>query len=152
MLCIKKQIGTIFAIASPAILCISGFWNYTHLIDNHFVMTGSWLACMIGFIAILMVTGAQRRSDLPAHYVLFSALAVTFVAVFAAVSLRDTLGAATGESALLTAVWRTAAVTAMTGMVVSLFAVTQIAWRYASVNHPDSLAACSGLFKFVSLR
>lgn len=151
MLCIKKQFGTIFAIATPAILCVSGFWQYSHFIDAEFVMTGSWLACLIGFVAILIVTGAQRRHGFAAHYALLSAIAVALGAAFLALQLRDS-AMTTEAGALVWGAWRAFAVTAMTGMVVSIFAATQIAWRYANANHPDQLAACTGFFKFGTLR
>lgn len=151
MLCIKKQIGTIFAIASPAIFCISGFWKSSQLMDPRFIMTGSWLACLIGFVAILMITGVQRRHAVPAAYVLVPAIALTLLSVLAATTIRDGVMISQG-SALAFAGWRAASVVGMTGMVVSIFTATQIIWRYANANHQDRVAACTGLFKFVSLR
>ncbi len=148
MLCIRKQLGTIFAVASPAVLSISGFLTYTEFVDPEFLMTGAWLGCMFGFIAVLMVTGAQRRYAIPAPYCLMGAISIMLVGVVSALAFRDNFDA----SALVFGAWRTAAVVAMTGLVVSIFAAAQLVWRYASANHPNSLAACSGLFKSVTLR
>lgn len=151
MLCIKKQFGTIFAIATPALVCASGFWKYSHFMDDKFVMTGSWLACLIGFVAVLMVTGAQRRHGFAAHFVLLGSMAVALLAAFLAIQLRE-IAMLPDAGSVVWGGWRAGAVVAMTGMVVSIFAATQIAWRYANANHPDQLAACTGFFKFGTLR
>jgi len=146
MLCIKKQFGTIFAIASPALLFLSGFWDHVGLLDAGFAGLGTWLASMLGFVAVLLVTGVQVRHSIAALQCFAAAIAVTLLAATAVVVLHQGYSGSQAP-ALVCGAWRFAAVMAMTGMVVSLFTAAQVLWRYANANHPAGLAACSGFVK-----
>lgn len=151
MLCIKKQMGTIFAIASPAIFCLTGVWASANIIEPEFSLIGSWLACLFGFIAILGLTGAQRRFDAPAHVYLLALTVATFGAFFVATLCRDAVAAA-ADPMLLSIAWRTSAVFAMTLMTVMIFSATQVVWRYASTKHAEEVEACADFLKLASFR
>lgn len=151
MFCIKKQLGTIFAVSAPAALALAGLWDSSHLADPAFVSIGSWLACMFGFVAIIMMSGAQRRHDLPSLHCFAAAMTVTLLALGAAILSRKA-SEVSGASDLEMALWRIGFVVAITGMVVSTFAGVQAAWRYANIRFPDLPATFAGLLKFPSFR
>lgn len=149
--CFNKQLGTIAAVATPALLSVSGVWDTSHLVDPTFARGAAWLAGLAGFVAIVMVTGLQQRYGAPAVYFLLGAITLTVGALVAAMVLRAQVGA-TADPALLHALWRGAFVAAMTGMAVGIFLALQITWRHVKARHPQGLAVVRGYIKLAPFR
>ena len=156
MYCSKKQIGAIAAVFTPGIICAAGAFEETVLVDPGFVQSGTWLSGMLGFVAIATMTGLQKQKKIPTPFFPAFSIGLALIGLLAALTIGHAQAGGIAESQVMLILWRSVFVIMLTGLVLSIFAIAQIAWRAFNARQAAPTTrlapAYSGSLKGVSSR